>query len=170
MADPLAGAFARRLMLEDLRATVAAPAGYDVRAYCHDLLKRFENPALAHRTQQIAMDGTQKVPVRWLPALRESLAAGIERPLLERALAAWLHYLTYERSDAGAAQHVSDPGADALAERLRRTPSPQQAIAAALAHAPVFGAEPYPSAFAARIAQHLTTLKEGGMAALLAQH
>ena len=170
MADPLVGSFARRLMLEDLRAAVAAPAGYDVRAYCHELLKRFENPALAHRTQQIAMDGTQKVPVRWLPALRESLAAGIERPLLERALAAWLHYLTYERSDAGAALQISDPGAAALAGRLRQAPSPRQAIAAALAHAPVFGAEPYPPAFAARIAQHLTTLKEGGMAALLAQH
>ncbi len=170
MADPLVGSFARRLMLEDLRATVAAPAGYDVQAYCRDLLKRFENPALAHRTQQIAMDGTQKVPVRWLPALRESLAAGIERPLLERALAAWLHYLIYERSDAGAVLHISDPGAAALAERLRQASSPQQAVAAALAHAPVFGAESYPPAFAARIAQHLTTLKEGGMAALLAQH
>ena len=93
MGDPLVGPFARRLMLEDLRATVAAPPGYDVLAYCGELLKRFENPTLAHRTQQIAMDGTQKVPVRWLPALRESLAAGIERPQLERALAAWLHYL-----------------------------------------------------------------------------
>ncbi|MGN6580639.1 MAG: mannitol dehydrogenase family protein [Bordetella sp.] len=170
MADPLTGSFARRLMLEDLCATVAAPAGYDVQAYCRDLLRRFENPALAHRTQQIATDGTQKVPVRWLPALRESLAAGIERPLLERALAAWLHYLTYERSDSGAALHISDPGAAALAERLRQAASPRQAIAAALAHTPVFGAEPYPPAFAARIAQHLITLKEGGMAALLTQH
>jgi fructuronate reductase len=170
MADPLTGSFARRLMLEDLRAAVAAPAGYDVQAYCHDLLKRFENPALAHRTQQIAMDGTQKVPVRWLPALRESLAVGIERPLLERALAAWLHYLTYERNDAGAALQISDPGAAALAKRLRQASSPQQAVAAALAHAAVFGAEPYPPAFAARIAQHLTTLKEGGIAALLTQH
>lgn len=169
MADPLVGSFARRLMLEDLRATVAAPAGYDVQAYCRELLKRFENPALAHRTQQIAMDGTQKVPVRWLPALRESLAAGIERPLLERALAAWLHYLAYERSDAGAALRISDPGAAALAGRLRQASSPQQAVAAALAHAPVFGPEPYPPAFAARIARHFTTLEEGGMAALLAQ-
>nr|WP_231378490.1 mannitol dehydrogenase family protein [Bordetella sp. FB-8] len=168
MADSLVGPFVRRLMLEDLCATVAPPPGYDVQAYCRDLLRRFENPALAHRTQQIAMDGTQKVPVRWLPALRESLAAGIERPLLERALAAWLHYLERERSDAGNALHISDPGAAALAERLRQAPSPQRAAAAALAHAPVFGAEPYPPAFAARIARHLTRLREGGMAALLA--
>ena len=75
MRDPLVGSFARRLMTEDLRSTVAAPAGYDVLAYCDQLLRRFENPSLAHRTQQIAMDGTQKVAVRWLPALRTAADA-----------------------------------------------------------------------------------------------
>ncbi|MDR6856167.1 mannitol dehydrogenase family protein [Variovorax guangxiensis] len=168
MAHPRVGAFARRLMLEDLRATVAAPSGYDVQAYCHELLRRFENPALAHRTQQIAMDGTQKVPVRWLPALRESLAAGIERPLLERALAAWLHYLARERSDSGIALTISDPGAAPLAMRLRQAADDIAAANAALRYAPVFGAAPWPAPFAARLAAHLSTLRQGGMAALLA--
>ena len=167
MADPLVGAFARRLMTEDLLATVAAPAGYDVAAYCGELLRRFENPTLAHRTEQIAMDGTQKVPVRWLPALRESLAAGIERPLLERALAAWLHYLASGRSDGGAPLVVSDPGAEALAARLRAAGSEADAARAALAHSAVFGDEPWPEAFAGRLAAHLATLRQGGMAALL---
>jgi len=169
MADSLVGSFARRLMLEDLRASVAAPAGYDVQAYCHELLRRFENPTLAHRTQQIAMDGTQKVPVRWLPALRESLAAGAERPLLERALAAWLHYLAHARDDAGAPLTISDPGAQPLAERLRSAADDTQAaVRAALAHVPVFGATAWPPAFAARLARHLSTLRKGGVAALLA--
>lgn len=168
MADPLVGGFARRLMLEDLRATVAAPAGYDVQAYCHELLQRFENPTLAHRTQQIAMDGTQKVPVRWLPALRESLAAGVELPLLERALAAWLHYLAHARDDNGAPLTISDPGAEALALRLRSVADDTQAANAALAHAPVFGTAPWPPAFAGRLARHLSTLRQGGAAALLA--
>lgn len=168
MADPLVGGFARRLMLEDLRATVVAPAGYDVLAYCHELLRRFENPSLAHRTQQIAMDGTQKVPVRWLPALRESGAAGVERPMLERALAGWLHYLARGRSDRGAPLTISDPGAEALASRLRSAASDNDAIHAALGHEAVFGHEPWPPALAARLARHLSTLRQGGMAALLA--
>ncbi|WP_218508413.1 mannitol dehydrogenase family protein [Variovorax sp. dw_308] len=168
MADPLVGAFARRLMLEDLRATVAAPSGYDVTSYCHDLLKRFENPTLQHRTQQIAMDGTQKIPVRWLPALRESLAAGVERPLLERALASWLHYLATGRSDSGAALVISDPGAEALASLLRQTGNDVDAAHAALAHGPVFGAQPWPHAFVERLALHLSTLRQGGMKTLLA--
>jgi fructuronate reductase len=167
MLHPQIGAFTRRLMLEDLRATVAAPPGYDVLAYCGELLKRFENPALAHRTQQIAMDGTQKVPVRWLPALRESLAAGAERPQLERALAAWLHYLASGRSDSGVALVISDPGAPALAERLRSAADANAAVQAALSHANVFGETPWPTAFVARLASHLSTLRRGGMTALL---
>jgi fructuronate reductase len=167
MAHPLVGDFARRLMLEDLRATVAAPPGCDVLAYCGELLERFGNPSLAHRTQQIAMDGTQKVPVRWLPALRESLAAGIERPHLERALAAWLHYLVVERSDSGAPLVVSDPGASSLATRLRAAGDVTAAVHAALAHTSVFGDEAWPPAFAARLSTHLSTLRRGGMRALL---
>lgn len=168
MAHPLVGGFARRLMLEDLRATVAAPPGYDVLAYCHELLRRFENPTLAHRTQQIAMDGTQKVPVRWLPALRESLAAGVERPQLERAVAAWLHYLATGRGDSGEALLISDPGAAALAARVRQAANDTDAANAALAHGAVFGSEPWPPAFVARLARHLSTLRQGGMTALLA--
>jgi fructuronate reductase len=168
MAHPLVAAFARRLMLEDLRATVAAPPGYDVLSYCRALLKRFENPALAHRTQQIAMDGTQKVPMRWLPALRESLAAGVDRPQLERALAIWLHYLATGRSDSGTPLVISDPGAASLAARLRSAASDADAAFAALAHASVFGADPWPPAFAARLAGHLSTLRQRGTKALLA--
>jgi fructuronate reductase len=167
MAHRLVGGFARRLMLEDLRATVVAPPGYDVLAYCAELLERFENPALAHRTQQIAMDGTQKVPVRWLPALRESLANGVERPQLERALTAWLHYLATGRSDSGTVLVVSDPGAPALAERLRAAGDALGAVQAALAHTPVFGETTWPQAFVTRLATHLCTLRQGGMPALL---
>lgn len=168
MADPQLGTFARRLMTEDLLATVTPPPGYDVQSYCRELLTRFENPTLAHRTQQIAMDGTQKVPVRWLPALRESLAAGIERPLLERALAAWLHYLGNGHSDAGTPLVISDPGAAPLADLMRRTESSYAAASAALAHTPVFGSPPWPPAFVARIAGHLEKLRQGGMRSLLA--
>jgi fructuronate reductase len=168
MADPVVGAFARGVM-DDLRATVAVPAGYDVARYSGELLRRFENPALAHRTQQIAMDGTQKIPVRWLPAQRESVAAGIERPHLERALALWLHYLASERSDSGAQLAVSDPGAPALAARLRDAHSELDAVQHALVHASVFGEQPWPQALEMRLAAHLSTLRQRGTNALLSR-
>jgi fructuronate reductase len=167
MRDPLVGPFARRLMTEDLRSTVTAPAGYDVLAYCDQLLRRFENPSLAHRTQQIAMDGTQKVPVRWLPALRATVDTGGELPHVERALAAWLHYLVTQRSDGGSALVISDPGAAALAARMRAESNPKGIARAALTYTSVFGATPWPDAFFARLSKHLETVGNGGVAALV---
>jgi fructuronate reductase len=167
MADPAMTAFVRALMTEDLLATITVPPGYDVRAYCADLLRRFENPSLGHRTQQIAMDGTQKVPVRWLPALRESMSAGIERPYLERALAAWLHYLATGSDDRGAALVIADPGAGRLTQRLRAGRDDRQTILAALSEDAVFGREPWPEVLVERLASHLRALRRGGTSALL---
>jgi len=167
MRDPLVGPFARQLMTQDLRSTIAAPGGYDVLAYCDQLLHRFENPSLAHRTQQIAMDGTQKVPVRWLPALRASLDVGIELPHLERALAAWLHYLSAQRSDSGVSLVISDPGAATLGARLHAAHNVNDVVRAALAHTSVFGELPWPDPFIARLAKHLAVLRNHGVVALL---
>ena len=168
MADRQVGGFARRLMLEDLRATITPPSGVDVAAYCAQLLERFENPSLAHRTQQIAMDGTQKVPVRWLPALRESLAIGLERPHLERALAIWLFYLATGCNNQGTALVISDPGASALVMRMHAAGGKRDAVCAALGHTSVFGHDAWPQAFIARLATHLATLRQRGVNALLA--
>jgi fructuronate reductase len=120
MAHPLIGRFARRLMEDELRATVAPPPGCDTLAYCSELLLRLENPSLAHRTERIAMDGTHKLPLRWLPALRESLDAGIEHPQPERALAIWLHCPAAARYEHGAPLVINDPGAATLVAALGR--------------------------------------------------
>ena len=167
MRDPLVGPFARRLMTEDLRSTLAAPEGYDVLAYCSQLLRRFENPSLAHRTQQIAMDGTQKVPVRWLPALRIASEAGRELPLVERALAAWLHYLLAQLSDGGSPLVISDPGAAELGTRMRAQNNTNDVVRAALAQTSVFGESPWTDAFIARLSKHLAAMRSGGVDALL---
>jgi fructuronate reductase len=166
-ADRLVGPAVRALMTEELLATVTVPPGFDAHRYCQELLHRFENPALAHRTQQIASDGTQKVPVRWLPALRERLAAGQASPWLERALAAWLHYLHIARDDGGRRMTISDPGAEALAARLRGAGDAVAAVRAALGHTAVFGAAPWPEDLTHRLARHLGVLRRGGTEALL---
>ena len=150
--------------------TVAVPGGFDLPAYGEQLIHRFDNPALAHRTAQIAMDGTQKVAVRWLPALRERLARGQASPLLERLLALWLHALQRDRADDGRALALAagDPGAPALATVLRGAGGASAAVQAALAFAPVFGHDPWPEALGDRLATHLDTLDQGGTPALFA--
>lgn len=167
MADPLIDAFVRGLMARDLLATVDVPAGYDARAYCASLIERFRNPTLAHRTAQIATDGTQKVPLRWLPALAERAVAGIERPFVERALAAWLHYVEVARDEAGAPLALDDPGADALADRLRAARTAADAVRAALDSLASRDAARWPDALTARVGMHLATLRERGTDALL---
>ncbi|HVW94175.1 MAG TPA: mannitol dehydrogenase family protein, partial [Devosia sp.] len=53
------------LMTEEVMPTLHMP-GTDLGRYRDELLARFANPALNHRTWQIAMDGTQKLPQRLL--------------------------------------------------------------------------------------------------------
>src|SRR4029079_19370094 len=65
MADPHFAALARGVM-DEAEPTFPAPSGADVAGYKRALLERFRNPALRHRTWQIAMDGSQKLPQRRL--------------------------------------------------------------------------------------------------------
>lgn len=65
----------------------------DVKAYRGALLDRFSNPRVRHLLAQIAGDGSQKIPVRILPALRLERAAGRLPDGPVRALAAWILHL-----------------------------------------------------------------------------
>ncbi|WP_448072394.1 mannitol dehydrogenase family protein [Georgenia yuyongxinii] len=65
----------------------------DVRAYRAALVDRFSNPRVRHLLAQIAADGSQKIPVRILPALRLERAAGRLPDGPVRALAAWVLHL-----------------------------------------------------------------------------
>ena len=76
MTDDRFAAFARSVM-EDAAPTLAMPAGTDLAAYSASLLQRFANPALHHRTWQIAMDGSQKLPQRLLGTMQDRLRLGL---------------------------------------------------------------------------------------------
>ncbi|MFP1483536.1 hypothetical protein ACLB1S_15400 [Escherichia coli] len=52
----------------------AESAGIDLQRYANRLMPRSGNPALRHRTWQIAMDGSQKLPQRMLDSVRWHLA------------------------------------------------------------------------------------------------
>ena len=65
----------------------------DVAAYRAALIKRFANPRMRHRLDQIAWDGSQKLPIRTLPTLRSEVAAGRIPPGATRPIAAWVLHL-----------------------------------------------------------------------------
>lgn len=106
--------FVRSLLTEEVLPTVDAPE-IDLHAYADTVLRRFANPALKHRTAQVASDGSQKLPVRLLGAIRQNMAAGRSPLRTALVVAAWLRYTALSVDDRGAELAVSDP----LADRVR---------------------------------------------------
>jgi fructuronate reductase len=137
VADPPFAAFARRLWTAEIVPSLTPPAGTDLAAYADALLERYRNPAIRHRTWQIAMDGSQKLPQRILGTLADNRAAGRPSPGLTLAVAAWMRYVggTDER---GQPIDVRDP----LAARLRAlsdaAPGADAKVAALLAVSEIF--------------------------------
>jgi fructuronate reductase len=78
----------------------------DLMAYRAALLDRFANPRMRHRLDQIAADGSQKLPVRILPTVRRERAAGRLPQGASLVLAAWVCHLR------GAGSPIADVRAD----------------------------------------------------------
>ena len=98
-----------------------------------ELQMRFRNPALHHRTWQIAMDGSQKLPQRLLGTVRARLARGASIDRLALGVAAWMRYVTGVE-EKGRAIGVRDP----LARKLKTIADREGLDAARLA--PAFAA------------------------------
>jgi len=77
----------------EIRDVLNAPKGVNPADYIDQLKQRFRNPALKHRTAQIACDGSQKLPQRLLAPLRDRLAKGLPSPAIATAIAAWMHFV-----------------------------------------------------------------------------
>ena len=108
VAAPELRALARAVMAEAAE-TLPEPVCAEAPAYADALIARFENPHLAHRLVQIAMDGSQKLPIRILGTIRDRGGAA---PACERVLAEWEAWL----DSTFAMGHLPD---DPAAERLR---------------------------------------------------
>ncbi len=142
VADPVFAAFVRRLWAREIIPAVKAPPGVDLGAYADALMARYRNPAIRHRTWQIAMDGSQKLPQRILGTMAEALEAGRDLPGLALVLAGWMRYVG-GRDESGEAIDVRDP----MAARLRALAEGAAPVAGLLGVREVF-----PEALAVRLA------------------
>lgn len=150
VTDPSFEALCAKLWIEEIVPTVPTPEGEDLRAYTASLIKRYQNPSIRHRTWQIAMDGSQKLPQRILATVRDCLAHGRTPKGLCLVVAAWMRYVR-GFDERGNAIDVRDP----LAERLRalanaasdeegvvsRLVSVEEVFGADLSQNPIFVAE-----------------------------
>lgn len=141
-----------RAHMEAATATLDPVPGIDLALYRDQLLARFASPSIAHRTAQIAMDGSQKLPQRIFAPAMEVLAAGGEAEAFACVTALWLAYLRRTK-------HADDPRAAEL-----RTAA-EKSLASETLSAPFFaipGLFPTPlvaaESWRARVDAHLATL------------
>jgi fructuronate reductase len=126
-------------LMTEAASTIVAPPEVDVEAYEAALLHRFVNPGLRHRLQQIAMDGSQKVPVRLLGTLRDLRATRRSTRCSVLAVAAWMRYVSARHDDAGRALAIDDPLAAQFASVLVGVTSSSTIVQRLLAIEPLFG-------------------------------
>lgn len=132
MEQPAFVQLVKTYMAREAGETLSAPEGFDIEAYKQQLRDRFSNKALKHRTWQIAMDGSQKLPQRLLETLREQLAGNGNIDILCLGVAAWIRYVSGV-DEQGNAIEVSDP----LAKELRAACDANQGNPSAMVQAVV---------------------------------
>ncbi|MGI5146033.1 mannitol dehydrogenase family protein [Plantactinospora sp. CA-294935] len=131
----------RRLIAEDVAASFTPPDGVSVVDYGEEVLERFANPVIRHRTIQIAMDGSQKLPQRVLHTIADLRAAGARPRWATLVVAAWMRF-AQGHADDGTSLPLDDPLADRIRAALaagRR--SPAGAVEALFGLTEVFPAE-----------------------------
>ena len=137
MRHPALAGFVARLMRQHIAPNVVLPESFDAESYITAILARFANPAVRHRLIQIAQDGSQKIPVRYLGTIADALAAGRSIDALCLPVAGWLQFV---QQQAQAGTGLADPLApqlSAIATRLHA--EPRDAVWAFLRVEAVFG-------------------------------
>jgi fructuronate reductase len=109
IADPELALLVGRLMRDEAATSLTPTPGQNLVAYADALIERFKNPALNHRLIQIAADGSQKIPQRWLETLARHQASATQCPAILTAIGAWLLHIKGNNGP------IDDPLAETLA-------------------------------------------------------
>ncbi|PHP67681.1 D-mannonate oxidoreductase [Zhengella mangrovi] len=148
-------------------ATLPPLQGIDLETYRADLLARFGNPAIAHQTFQIAMDGTEKLPQRILGPAAETLATGGNLRPFAFAVAAWMRYCL-GRGEDGTSYALRDPREAGIASAVDGKAT-AEGISAALHALPGLFPQPLSTdpSWRAAVTDALATMLRVGMAAAI---
>jgi fructuronate reductase len=94
-----------------------------VSEYRAALLERFGNPRMRDQLSRIAADGSQKIPIRIVPALVADRKAGNSPLGAERAVAAWILHLRGRGApfNDAKADKIADLRTGTLEDSVRKT-------------------------------------------------
>jgi fructuronate reductase len=159
-ADPSIRQFVDLLWAEAI-PTLPQNAGLDPIPYTAELADRFSNTALAHRTAQIANDGSQKLPQRIVASALARFEAGLLPEHLSLVVAAWIAACA-ARGKTLPEGHFTDPLDTALADLFSRNLPTAQMTAAVFDLAGFAKGHPERQKLIQFVATHLVHFKQGG--------
>jgi fructuronate reductase len=161
MKESAIAQFVTQLMAE-AATTLHMPSSVDLEAYRQALIDRFRNPALQHRTAQIAMDGSQKLPMRIFATAQDRIANGQPAPCMALVTAAWLRFLK-QQDDNGSPLTVDDPNKDKLLQAAQNANTPRSLVKSIFAITEIVPAALAQSeAFESDVLEALTMLSTSG--------
>jgi fructuronate reductase len=169
--QPALRTFIEGLMRDEIEPTLPPIKGVSLVAYRAALVQRWLNPSIAHKLSQIAMDGSQKIPPRWVTPIRERVARGEPIDGLCFGVAVWLHHLRGV-DEGGQAYALNDPLAaslQALYQEAMQRSDPREQAQRLLGFTPVFGVAPHAPPVVDGVAKHLQSLRDHGVQGTLAR-
>lgn len=93
MGDTALADFVDVMIRADVAPVLPPVAGLDLDAYRHTVLGRFRNPAIVHRLDQIAQDGTQKLPYRLVDTMVANRQTGRLPQHAAAAIGCWVAFV-----------------------------------------------------------------------------
>ncbi|MFJ2973800.1 mannitol dehydrogenase family protein [Kluyvera sp. NPDC087067] len=160
---------AHDLMLKEQAPTLKVQ-NVDLARYADLLIARYTNPALRHRTWQIAMDGSQKLPQRMLDSVRWHLADNSSFKLLTLGVAGWMRYVGGV-DEQGNKIEVSDPLLPVIQAAVQGSEEGESRVKALLAIDAIFGQDlPQNAQFVEQVTNAYLSLLSKGAKATVAQY
>ena len=121
----------RVLQLHLIRArdSLETISGIDFASYMRKLVDRFDNPFIDHCTSQVAMDGSQKMPLRIFEPAAEAIEQNMPIDTFAFATAAWIRYLM-GITELGTSYPLMDPLETEIGHSIQGTSNPSLIIKA----------------------------------------
>jgi fructuronate reductase len=162
IANPHFRGLIHDLMTEEAMPTLPMDAG-TLGTYRDALIDRFANPALKHRTWQIAMDGSQKLPQRLLGTITDRLQKGLNVERTALGVAGWMRYVT-GIDECGKKIDVKDPLAASFRQIAAKAKGEaSKLVDGLLAIKEIFGSDlPQHDGFRTVLRGHVQTLYDVG--------
>ena len=127
VSDKSMAIYIKYLWQKEIIPTLETPEGENLNEYCSQLLSRYQNPSIEHRTKQIAMDGSQKLPQRILETVTYLIKNEKSFKGLALAIAAWIKYVS-GKDFGGKSIDLRDPMADDFATIFNNSKTSEQFV------------------------------------------